>query len=192
MAVVIGGALGLRRGATALAVHPAMLALPLAIAIVTLLVFRHFYPFPKFRQISSSRQLLMGIALLLSSALLVLAAESILVLDWPSVAGLIAGVGTGLALVGAWIEGDASIAGTKLAVLLLYFAAGLVAISTLLTVLPPSTFWVVSAIIPAWQARRLVVREDLESSTRLLNAATRMFVGVLAIALVWPAVLLYR
>lgn len=192
MAVVIGGALGLRRGAAALALHPALLALPFAMAIVVLLVLRQFYPFPKFRQVSSSRQLLLGLVLLLSSALLVLASESILVLDWPSVAGLIAGIGTGLALVGAWIEGDASIAGTKLAVLLLYFAAGLVAISTLLTVLPPSTFWVVSAIIPAWQARRLVVREDLEASMRLLNAATRMFVGVLTVALLWPAVLLYR
>ncbi len=192
MAVAIGGALGLLRGVAAIAVHPAALALPFAVAVVVLLVTRYLYSWPKFRQISSSRQLLMGCALLLSVALVVMASESVLMLDWPSAAGLIAGTGTGLALVGAWIEGDASIAGTKLAVLLLYLAAGLVAISALLSVLPPSVFWVVSAIIPAWQARRLAVREDLGASVRLLNAAIRMFVGVLTLGLLAPALLLYR
>lgn len=192
MAVVIGGALGLLRGAAALSVHPAVLALPFAVSVLALIAIRHFYPFPKFRQISSSRQISMGLAILLTVSLLVMASESILVLDWPSAAGLVAGTGTGLALVGAWIEGDASISGTKLAVLLLYVAAGLVAVSTLFIFLPPSAFWVVSAVIPAWQARRLAVRNDLDASVRLFNAATRMFVGVLMLGLVWPALLLYR
>lgn len=192
MAAVIGGALGLFRGAAALAVHPAVLALPFVIAVVAMLTIRRFYLFPQFRQMSSSRQLLMGLVILVLANLLVMASESMMVLDWPSTAGLVAGTGTGLALVGAWIEGDASVSGTKLAVLLLYLAASLVAISTLLTVLPPSAFWVVSAIIPAWQARRLVMRGDLGASVRLMNAATRMFVGVLMVALLWPAMLLYR
>lgn len=192
LAVMMGGALGLLRGATALAMHPAVLLVPLGATIGALAVMRHLAPFPKFLRIASSRQLLIGLGILAATILLVMASESILILAWPSVASLIAGTGAGLALIGAWIERDASVAGMKLAVLLLYLAAGLVAISTLLTVLPPSAFWVVSASLPAWQARRLVVRGDLAASVRLLNAATRMFVGVLALAVFWPAILLYR
>lgn len=192
LAVVSGGALGLLRGAAALAVHPAALLAPFALAAGVLIVMLRFYPFPKFLQVSLWRQLLFGMTILLSTTLLVLASESILIFNWPSAAGLVAGAGAGLALVGAWIARDASASGMKLAVLLLYIAAALVAISTLLGLLPPSAFWVVSAIIPAWQTRRLVIREELQASARLLNAASQMFVGVLALALVWPAVLLYR
>lgn len=192
LAVMIGGALGLLRGAAALAINPAALLLPFAVAAGALAVMRHFAPFPKFLQIPSSRQLVMGLGMLLLTVLLVLASESILIFSWPSAAGLVAGTGTGLAFVGAWIERDASTAGMKLAVLLLYLAVGLVALSTLLKLLPPSAFWVVSASLPAWQARRFVVRGDLGASVRLFNAATRMFVGVLALALFLSAILLYR
>ena len=192
LAVVIGGALGLLRGAAALAVHPAALLLPFVVAAGALAASRHFAPFPKFLQISSSRQLVVGLGMLLTTILLVLASESILIFDWPSAAGMVAGTGTGMALLGAWIERDASVAGMKLAVLLLYLSVGLVALSTLFTLLPPSAFWVVSASLPAWQARRLVMRGELGASARLFSAATRMFVGVLALALFLSAILLYR
>jgi hypothetical protein len=110
----------------------------------------------------------------------------------PSTGAWVAGITLGLVLVGAWIERDASLPGAKIAVLLLYVASSLTAISTLLTNLPPASFWVVSAIIPAWQARRLVGRGELEASFRMLNASTRLFVAVLVVALWLPALLLYR
>jgi len=71
-------------------------------------------------------------------------------------------------------------------------AAGLVAISTLLTSLPPSAFWVISAIIPAWQARRLALRGESALAARMLQAAVRLFVAVLGVALILPALLLLR
>jgi hypothetical protein len=77
-------------------------------------------------------------------------------------------------------------------VLLLYLAAGVVAISTLLTSLPPAAFWVVSAVIPAWQARRLALRDQAQDAARMLAASIRLFMGVLTLALVLPAGLMLR
>jgi len=80
----------------------------------------------------------------------------------------------------------------RIRVLLLYLAAGVVAISTLLTSLPPAAFWVVSAVIPAWQARRLALRDQAQDAARMLAASIRLFMGVLTLALVLPAGLMLR
>lgn len=83
-------------------------------------------------------------------------------------------------------------ASLRIRVLLLYLAAGVVAISTLLTSLPPAAFWVVSAVIPAWQARRLALRDQTQDAAKMLAASIRLFIGVLTLALVLPAGLMLR
>jgi len=88
--------------------------------------------------------------------------------------------------------GPASSSAYRIRVLLLYLAAGIVALSTLLTSLPPAAFWVVSAVIPAWQARRLALRDQTEDAARMLVVSIRLFMVVLTIALVLPAALMLR
>lgn len=80
----------------------------------------------------------------------------------------------------------------KNAGIFLYFAASLAAISTLYTSFPSAVFWVVSALVPAWQSRRLAKHGDLEQSYRMLLTAIRTFMWVLLVAVWLPALMLYR
>lgn len=192
LVVAIGGSLGMLQGPAAMQVRPIFLLIPLGLALGAVYGIARFAHFPKINDVNGQQQLLIAVGIVLAACVGVMSGEFTVTLQWPSKAAAIVGISTGLALVGAWIERDASLPGAKISVLLLYVASGLIALSTLLTNLPPSTFWVVSAIIPAWQARRQVSLGELEASFRLLNAATRMFLWVLAVALWLPALLLYR
>jgi hypothetical protein len=51
---------------------------------------------------------------------------------------------------------------------------------------------VVSAVIPAWQARRLALRDQTQDAAKMLAASIRLFIGVLTLALVLPAGLMLR
>jgi len=192
VAVLMGGALGLLRGPSFLAIHPAVLGIPFLVAAGIIFIVYRFWPAASDTPSLRSRRILVHLGLGVLMAVLVLVSESLLLLDWPSGAGLIAGLGlsvvTTIRGVSAVFEPD----DIRLRVLLLYLAAGLVAISTLLTSLPPSAFWVISGIIPAWQARRLALRGESALAARMLQAAVRLFVGVLGVALILPALLLLR
>lgn len=192
LAALIGAALGVLRGPVGLTTSPELLAIPIGLAIAVIVGVHRFVVFPRINQIERSRQLTVGLAIIIGACALVAGTESVITLSAPSLAGGIAGVSVGLSLVGIWIERDPSIAGAKLAVFTIYLAAGLTALSTLYTSLPPSAFWVVSAVIPAWQAKRCAARGDIELAFRLLRASTRLLIWVLAIGLALPAALLFR
>jgi hypothetical protein len=179
LAVAIGSALGLMRGPAAIMANPAFLLLTYGFVVLIIFLVRRFYGFPRIRELARSRQWLTAFGIAISTSVVVALSEFTLLWAMPSTGAWVAGMTLGLVLVGAWIERDASLPGAKIAVLLLYVASSLTAISTLLT-------------IPAWQARRLVGRGELEASFRMLNASTRLFVAVLVVALWLPALLLYR
>jgi hypothetical protein len=192
VAVALGMAVALGRRDIGWVAHPAWILIPsLASALIVVSVSR-FIGFPRVLQVPPQRQFALGVGMVLASLAVVVATEFSMSFQLPSRGALVVGLALGLAGVGAWIERDASVSGAKIAVLLLYLASGTVAISTLFTNLPPAAFWVVSAIVPAWQARRLVSKGDLTSAFRLLNASTRVFLAVLAVALWLPALLLFR
>ena len=192
-AVLMGGALGLLRGPAAIAVNPALLLIPFSIAAAAQIFFRKANRVAQQPDPGPRQQLQAALITGLPIALVVLVSESILILDWPSAAGVTAGCGAGVAA-GLMAEpmGPASSSAYRIRVLLLYLAAGIVALSTLLTSLPPAAFWVVSAVIPAWQARRLALRDQMEDAARMLVASIRLFMAVLTIALVLPAALMLR
>ena len=192
-AVLMGGALGLLRGPAAVAVSPAGLLIPFLIAAAAQIFFRKTNATAQPSDPGSRRQLQAAFITGLQMTVLVLACESMLILDWPSAAGVTAGCGAGVAA-GLMAEpmGRASSSAYRIRVLLLYLAAGIVALATLLTTLPPAAFWVVSAVIPAWQARRLALRDQMEDAARMLAASIRLFMAVLTIALVLPAALMLR
>ena len=192
-AVLMGGALGLLRGPAAVAVSPAGLLIPFLIAAAAQIFFRKTNATAQQSDPGSRRQLQAAFITGLQMTVLVLACESMLILDWPSAAGVTAGCGAGVAA-GLMAEpmGRASSSAYRIRVLLLYLAAGIVALATLLTTLPPAAFWVVSAVIPAWQARRLALRDQMEDAARMLAASIRLFMAVLTIALVLPAALMLR
>ncbi len=192
-AVLMGSALGLLRGPAAIAVNPAWLLVPFLIAAAAQFFFQKRKRAARQSDPGSREQLRAALIIGLPIAALVLASESILVLDWPSAAGVTAGCGAGVAA-GLLADpmGRASSSAYRIRVLLLYLAAGIVAVSTLLTSLPPAAFWVVSAVIPAWQARRLALRDQMEDATRMLVASIRLFMAVLTIALALPAALMLR
>lgn len=192
LAVAIGVAIGLLSGPPALTSDPISALLPLAFLFLTVFGMIRFSALPQINKVSRQQQLVVGAVIVTITLLTIVAAEVSLTLSMPSSASWVAGLSVGLALVGAWIERDASLPGAKIAVLLLYAACGLTAISTLLTTLPAASFWVISAVIPAWQARRLVARGELEASFRLLNSATKIFLGVLAAAIWLSALVPFR
>lgn len=133
-----------------------------------------------------------GALLSLGWALLVLLAESAVTHTLPSIVGAVVAVCFGSALFGLWIERYPTVPGAKIAVVLLYAVCAVMAVSTLIAPVPPSVFWVVSAVIPAWQAKRLAMGGDLLAAFRLVNAAIRMFVWVLFVALAAPALFQFR
>jgi flagellar biosynthesis component FlhA len=93
---------------------------------------------------------------------------------------------------GAWISKRRSKANLKGAIILLATAAGMVTVLCLARLLPASVFWVVSAAVPAWQAWRLMEREDLRQASDALHYAMQLFLGVMSVALWLPVVLSFR
>lgn len=192
VAVALGMAVALGQREIGWAVHPAWVLLPSLGSLLAVVGVARFVGFPRVLQVTPRRQFALALGIVAASLTVVMATESSLSFQLPSRGGFVVGAALGFAGVGAWIERDASLSGAKIAVLLLYLASGMVAISTLFTNLPPAAFWVVSAIVPAWQARRLVVKGDLRAAFRLLNSSTRVFVAVLVVALWLPALLAQR
>ena len=192
IAVALGAGLAFQRGAPSLAVHPVLVLIPLCASFAAIVAIARFARLPELQEVPRRRQLLIGLGIVLATGVVVVSTEATLLLQWPSRGAMVVGLAPGLALVGAWIERDASPPGAKIAVLLLYLAAGITALSTLMTNLPPSVFWVISAVIPAWQARRLVAKDELQAAFRLLNAATKVFIAVLTVALWLPVLLMHR
>ena len=191
-AALMGGALGLLRGPAAIAVNPALLLIPFSLAATIQFFGSKAAPALSRGGLSWGGQLQSALMIGLPLAALVLASESILVADWPSAAAAAAGCGAGV-VAGLVVEPMSQTATSfRIRVLLLYLAAGVVAISTLLTSLPPAAFWVVSAVIPAWQARRLALRDQTQDAAKMLAASIRLFIGVLTLALVLPAGLMLR
>jgi len=137
---------------------------------------------------------------LLAFALLIIAAwfgvvvisEVVIIRTWPSPAAMFSGVSVGLALFGLWLQGRPSLRGANIAVTALYLACATIGVATLVTAIPSPTFWVITAVIPAWQARRLAVKGDLHESFRLIRASIRIMIWVLLVALMLPALLQYR
>jgi hypothetical protein len=193
LAVLMGGALGLLRGPAAIAGNPLLLLIPFLVAAAAQIFFRKANRVAQQSDPDARQQLQAALIAGLPITLVVLTSESLLILDWPSAAGFTAGFGAGVAA-GLMAEpmGQGSSSAYRIRVLLLYLAAGIVALSTLLTSLPPAAFWVVSAVIPAWQARRLALRDQMEDAARMLVASIRLFMAVLTIALVLPAALMLR
>jgi len=190
-AALMGGALGLLRGPAAIAVNPALLLIPFSLAATIQFFGSKAAPALSRGGLSWGGQLQSALMIGLPLAALVLASESILVADWPSAAAAAAGCGAGV-VAGLVVEPMSQTATSfRIRVLLLYLAAGVVAISTLLTSLPPAAFWVVSAVIPAWP-RRLALRDQAQDAARMLAASIRLFMGVLTLALVLPAGLMLR
>jgi hypothetical protein len=73
-----------------------------------------------------------------------------------------------------------------------YFLTAATAVGTLVAGLPPPAFWVVSSVLPAWQARRLLDRKKLDDASRVLQVAFAVYAWVLVVALWLPIVLVYR
>lgn len=191
-AVLMGAALGLLRGPAAIAANPALLLIPFFLAAAIQFFGSKAAPALSLGGLSWGGQLQSALMFGLPIAALVLASESILVVDLPSAAAAAAGCGAGVVAGLVAQPTSQTAASLRIRVLLLYLAAGVVAISTLLTSLPPAAFWVVSAVIPAWQARRLALRDQTQDAARMLAASIRLFIGVLTLALVLPAGLMLR
>jgi hypothetical protein len=94
--------------------------------------------------------------------------------------------------VASWIAKRRTAANLKIAMLLLCAAAGIVTVLCLTKLLPASVFWVVSAAVPAWQAWRLMEREDLQQSGEIFSYATRIFLAVMTVALWVPVLWSFR
>lgn len=94
--------------------------------------------------------------------------------------------------VAAWFARRLTLANLKVAVILLYVAAVIATALCLVSVLPPSMFWVVSAAVPAWQSWRLMGRAESDRAFQTLRYATRLFLVVMAVALWLPVMLAYR
>lgn len=135
---------------------------------------------------------LRGAAIIVGWTLLLAVTQSAITFSLPRLSSLIGGLAFGLALWGLWMERHPTVPGAKIAVMLLYSACAITAIGTLFAHLPPSAFWSVSAVVPAWQARQLVQRKELAAAFRLLNASIQVFVWILFVSLLAPVLLQLR
>jgi hypothetical protein len=77
-------------------------------------------------------------------------------------------------------------------ILAAYVITGFIALGTLFAGLPAPAFWVVSAVLPAWQAQRLIARGDREQAIAMLGVAFGVYALVLVVALWLPILLSYR
>jgi hypothetical protein len=98
----------------------------------------------------------------------------------------------GFVVISELLRRNASERAVSRSVLAAYVLTGVIVIGTVMAVLPPPAFWVVSAVLPAWQAHRLIDRNSPQQALRLLHVSIAVYAWVLAVALWLPALLLYR
>ncbi len=192
LAVAAGGAIGILSGPGPLTTHLSMLLIPLLAVGVAGVSLPRLMRMPEVQQLDVRRQVLMSFGLIALSCGLVVLAEFVILLNPPSADAIAVGCCLGLLTVSRWFRSDGGVAAVKISVMLVYLASAVTVISTLVTDLPPSVFWVISAIIPAWRARQLAILGQLAESLHMLDSAARVYAGVLAMALWLPALLLYR
>lgn len=122
----------------------------------------------------------------------VVLAQAAISQSYPTASGYSAGVAYGLAMFALWLERKPSVDRARIAVFVLYFAAALIALAALMGFVPAAAFWVVSAVIPAWQAGRFAAQHQESQAFRLITAAIRLFAWVLAVGLAVPVLLEFR
>ncbi len=98
----------------------------------------------------------------------------------------------GFILVKEWLRKAPSLQAIGRLVLAVYFLTGITAVGTLAAGLPPPAFWVVSAVLAAWQAQRLIARQEASEAARMLRVAFHVYAWVLLVALWLPILLSYR
>ncbi len=192
LSVAVGGAIGVLRGPGALTTHLGMLMIPLAAVGVAGVTLPRFIRLPTLLELDFRRQVVMAFAIVFLYCGLVVLAEFVILIEPPSTAALAVGSCLGLVVLSRWFSDLAGVAAAKISVVLLYLASAMTAIFTLMTDLPPSVFWVISAIIPAWRARQLALGGETAGAEKMLDAAAKVYAGVLVTALWLPALLLYR
>ncbi len=192
LSVAVGGAIGVLRGPGALTTHLGMLMIPLASVGLAGVTLPRFLKLPTLLELDFRRQLLMALGIVFLYCGLVVLAEFVILIGPPSAAAFAAGSCLGLVVLSRWFSDLGGVAAAKISVVLLYLASAMTAIFTLMTDLPPSVFWVISAIIPAWRARQLALSGDTAGAEKMLDAAAKVYAGVLFTALWLPALLLYR
>jgi hypothetical protein len=192
LAIAIGASLGLLANPSASQLSSLNLFILLVVCGAIVVAARRWaWAVPRIHEQPSMRYAYSALVVLIWFALVIIA-ESIVSTTIPTSAAMLTGLSMGMAMLGLWIERTPTLWGAKVAVIMLYMACSLIAVATLLTTIPSSTFWVISAVIPAWQARRLAVRGELAESYLLVRAAIRTMVWVLWVALMLPALLQLR
>lgn len=192
LSVAVGGAIGVLRGPGALTTHLGMLMIPLASVGLAGVTLPRFLKLPTLLELDFRRQLLMALGIVFLYCGLVVLAEFVILIGPPSAAAFAVGSCFGLVVLSRWFSDLGGVAAAKISVVLLYLASAMTAIFTLMTDLPPSVFWVISAIIPAWRARQLALTGETAGAEKMLDAAAKVYAGVLLTALWLPALLLYR
>ena len=192
IAVAIGAAVGLLAGVDLAAVRLEYLLGPLLVGMGTVVMVRRWLA----RRTSSEAEWLgefqLAAAVLVATSTLVLASEAAITLGSPSAAGVAAAMGLGLIYAGSWLGRVPVIGMTKFAVLAIYAASAVTAGATIVMALPPSAFWVVSSLIPAWQARKYSKLDELDPAMRFTRVATQIYIAILICALGLPVLLLLR
>lgn len=122
----------------------------------------------------------------------VVLAQAAISQSYPTAGGYSAGVAYGLAMFALWLERKPSVDRARIAVFVLYFAAALIALAALMGFVPAAVFWVVSAVIPAWQAGRFAAQHQEQQAFRLIAAAIRLFAWVLTAGLVVTLLIEFR
>jgi hypothetical protein len=192
IAVAIGAAVGLLTGIDLVAVRPEYLLGPLVAGFGLAILGRRWLTHPSGLKWGWTQHFQIAGLVFAVSCALVLTAEWAVTGMAPSTAGLAASVGLGLVYAGGWLGQVPLMGMAKFAVLALYAAAAVTASATLMTALPPSAFWVVSALIPAWQARKYSKLDELGPAMRFIRVATQIFIAILLCALAVPVLLSLR
>lgn len=106
---------------------------------------------------------------------------------------LLAGVSSlGFIVINEWLRKNPPAQVLRRLVSVAYFLTAATALGTLFAGLPPPAFWVVSAMLPAWQAQRLSMRRQPKEAVRMLGVALGVYAWVLVVALWLPILLSYR
>lgn len=192
IAVAIGAAVGLLTGTDLATVRSEYLLGPLVVGFGLAIFGRRWLTHPSGSNSGWTQHFQIAALVFVVTSALVLTSEWAVTEAHPSTAGLAASVGLGLVYAGGWLGQVPLMGMAKFAVLALYSAAAVTASATLMTALPPSAFWVVSALIPAWQARKYSKLDELDPAMRFIRVATQIFIAILLCALAIPVLLSLR
>lgn len=192
LVIVVGASLGLLYDPPVSYTQGLQLVLLAAAFSILGFIFYRFFGFQVGTQTSLMQISSLGLIVVISWAALLAVSESVISMAPPTVMALMTGLSVGMVMFGLWVERGQSRQGTKIAIVLLYLACALVGTTALFAALPSPAFWVISAVVPAWQAQRLLARENLSAAHDLLRAAVRIFIWVLLIAVLLSALLQYR